>query len=160
MTRMIRVLVALLAVVGMLGCAATVDAEPVAGKAWDQQAVTALAQKLVEAAGDLRQSVRRQPDIQSHGVRRARRQALDDLRVAENSIRSLARQLETGAGPLDTYPTFRRIQLLRRDVARNTQRAALREPTTSKLEAARSILEQLEPYYSAEAKAYADLDQD
>jgi hypothetical protein len=159
MTRKRRVLITLLAAVFMLGSAATVDAEPIAGKAWDQKAATSLSQELVEAAGDLRQSVRRQPDIQSPGIRRARRQALDNLRVAENSIRSLARQLEAGAGPLDTYPTFRRIQLLRGDVARNTQRAALREPTTSKLEAARSILEQLEPYFSAEAKAYAELDE-
>ena len=124
---------------------------------WDQEAVTALAQELVRVAGDLRDSVRRQPETHPLAIRRARHLALDRLRVVQSSVRSLARQLENGAGPLETYPTYRRIQMLRRDIARNARRALLVEPTLTKLEQAREVLEQLEPFFAAEAAAYAEL---
>jgi hypothetical protein len=150
-----RICISLVPLVALaLLVALPVAAEQVEGKAWDQAAVTTLAQELVGAAGDLRDSVRRQPDLQSNSIRRARSQVLDDLRVAQNSIRSIARQLENGNDRLATYPTFRRIQTLRRDIARNAQRAALTEPTPGKLEAARKVLVQLEPFYAEEAAAY------
>jgi hypothetical protein len=155
MKRTMRASLTLLAALCMLlACTSPVASEQAEGKAWDQAAVTALAQELVQAAGDLRDTVRRQPDILSRSVQRARNQTLDDIRVAQGSIRSLARQLENDGDRLSTYPTFRRIQMLRRDIARNVRRAALTEPTPSKLEAARAVLEQLGPFYSAEAAAY------
>ena len=151
-----RASLALLAALGtsFASCATAERAEPAPGKAWDQAAVTTLARELAGVAGDLRQSVRRQPGIRADGIRRARHRALDDLRVAERSIWHLLRQLENGSGQLETYPTFRRIQTVSRDVARNVRRAALTEPTTSKLEAAREVLVRLEPFYAAEAAAY------
>jgi hypothetical protein len=156
MKRTTLVLLVHLAAVGTLQ-ATPVAADEAKGKAWDQAAVTALAQELVRVGGDLRDSVRRKPDVPAIGIRRARSQALDDLRVVQNSIQRLARQLEAGDDQLTTYPTFRRIQTLRRDIAQNARRAALMEPTTSKLESARVILEQLEQFYAAEAEAYDDL---
>jgi hypothetical protein len=138
-----------------LACAGPVAPEQ-AAQEWDQAAVTEVAQQLARVGGDLRSSVRRQPDIQNQGVRRARQQTLDDLRVVQSSVQSLARQLEGGAGRLETYPTYRRIQSLRGRIARNASRALLTEPTTSKLEAARIVLERMEPFYAAEAAAYED----
>ncbi|MBW2697953.1 MAG: hypothetical protein JRE70_15840 [Deltaproteobacteria bacterium] len=120
-------------------------AEPTA---WDQATVTALAEQLASSAGDLRNSVRRAPPLPGLTQRRARAQVLDDLRVAENSINSLARRLAAGAGREDTYPTFRRIRTLRNDIARQVQRAHITEPTISKLEAARELLDQLMPFYA------------
>jgi hypothetical protein len=154
MSRTIWTSVALLTILA-LGCAGPVAPEQ-AQQEWDQAAVTALAQELVQVAGDLRDSARRLPDAHPIGVRRSRHRALDALRVAQGSVRSLARQLEGGAGRAETYPTFRRIQVLRRDIARNAQRSMLREPTLSKLGQTRAVLEKLEPFYAAEAEAYED----
>ena len=157
MRRTICTLLALFTIL-VVSCAGPVAPEQAEAK-WRQDTVTALARDLVGVAGDLRDSVRREPTSVPVGVRRARLQALDDLRVAQGSIRSLARQLEGGAGRVETYPTFRRIQILRRDVARNARRAMLTEPTLSKLEAARELLLKLEPFYAAEATAYeAEID--
>ena len=100
--------------------------------------------------GDLRQSVRRTPPATAGSQRRVRFQALDDLRVAESSINSLARRLESGEGRAETYPTFRRIRTLRNDIAMQARRAHIMEPTLSKLEAAQGLLEQLAPYYQPE----------
>jgi len=141
-----RPALALVASLGML-VALPAAAEP---KEWDQAAVTELAKQLAEAAGDLRQSVRRTPPPPAGSQRRVRFQALDDLRVAENAINSLARRLESGDGREETYPTFKRIRTLRNDIAEQARRADVREPTLSKLETARGLLEQLAPYYEAE----------
>jgi hypothetical protein len=123
-------------------------------KAWDQEAVTALAKELVEVGGDVRDSVRRLPSMPAQGVRRARSRALDDLRVVQNSIRRLARQLDEGGDRLATYPTYRRIRMLSRDIERNLRRAAITEPTTTQVTAARGVIERLEPFYAEEAAAY------
>ena len=136
----------LLTLLGLLFALASA-AEP---KPWDQAAVTELAKQLAESAGDLRNSVRRGPTPPSGSQQRIRYQALDDLRVVASSVNSLARQLESGAGRAETYPTFRRIQMLRNDLAVQARRANITEPTLSKLETARELLEKLSPYYEAE----------
>ena len=118
-------------------------------KEWDQAAVTGIAKELVDAAGDLRQSVRQaSPPPPGSSQRRIHFQALDDLRVIQGSIRSLARQLEGGAGRDETFPTFQRIRTLRNDIAQSARQADVREPTLGKLETAGSLLAQLEPYYA------------
>jgi hypothetical protein len=122
-------------------------AEP---KEWDQAAVTKLARELADAAGDIRRSVRSRPPNDQLNQRRLRQDALDDLRVVENSVNSLASRLEAGEGREETYPTFSRIQRLRARIARNARITPLTEPTVSKLATARVLLEQLEPYYEAE----------
>jgi hypothetical protein len=85
-----------------------------------------------------------------HSQRRVRFQALDDLRVAENSVNRLASRLEGGDGREETYPIFRRIRTLRNDIAAQARRASLTEPTISKLETARELLDQLAPFYAPE----------
>ena len=122
-------------------------AEP---KEWDQETVTTLARDLANAAGDIRRSVRNRPPNDQRNQRRLRQDALDDLRVVENSVNSLANRLEAGEGREETYPTFRRIRRLRARIARNARLTPLTEPTVSKLETARVLLEPLEPYYEAE----------
>ena len=118
---------------------------------WDQVAVTELARQLAAVAGDLRSSVRDAPVAHiGRPQRRARARVLDDLRVAEGSVNSLLRQLEAGAGREETYPTYRRLRILRRDIAQNAQRGRLTEPTLGKLEAARGPLDQLAPFYAPE----------
>ena len=152
MRLMTRPALALLACLGML-VALPALAEP---NEWDQAAVTELAKQLAEAAGDLRQSVRRAAPSNAGSQRRVRFQVLDDLRVAENAVNSLARRLESGEGREETYPTFRRIRTLRNDIAMQARRAFITEPTLSKLETARGLLAQLEPYYAAEEAAEAE----
>ena len=123
-------------------------------KEWDQAAVTALAKQLAAVAGDLRSSVREPSE--AHSGRRQRRwraRVFDDLRVAQGSANSLLRQLETGAGREETYPTYRRLRILIRDIAQNAQRGRLTEPTLGKLEAARGPLDQLSPFYAPEVTA-------
>jgi hypothetical protein len=139
-------------VLALLACLSLLMALPVTAepKEWDQAAVTELAKQLAEAAGDLRVSVRRTPPAIAGSQRSVRFQALDDLRVAESSINSLARRLESGQGREETYPTFRRIRTLRNDIAMQARRAHLMEPTLSKLETARELLEQLAPFYEVE----------
>ena len=120
-------------------------------KEWDQAAVTSLAKQLAAVAGDLRSSVRELPEAHSgRKQRRWRAQVLDDLRVAQGSANSLLRQLEAGAGREETYPTYRRLRMLIRDIAQNAQRGWLTEPTLGKLEAARVPLDQLGPFYAPE----------
>lgn len=120
------------------------------GKAWDQAVVTDLAKQLAETAGDLRTSVRRTPIPQSGSMRRNQFRVLDDLRVISNSINSLARRLESGEGRSETYPTFRRIRMLRNDLAVQVRRVGFGEPTVTKLAAAKGLVDQLNPFYVGE----------
>ena len=122
-------------------------AEP---KQWDQEVVTKLARELADAAGDIRRSVRSRPPSDALNQRRLRQDTLDDLRVVENSVNSLATRLEAGEGREETYPTYSRIRRLRARISRNADLAALKQPTVPKLERARELLEQLEPYYEAD----------
>ena len=115
-------------------------------KEWDQEAVTALAKQLAEAAGDVRSSVRNAPPPPGT-QRRVRHQALDDLRVMENSVNHLARRLEAGEGLDETFGTYQRIRTLRNDIAQQARRANITEPTLSKLETARGLLDELSAYY-------------
>jgi hypothetical protein len=63
--------------------------------------------------------------------------------------------LAAGEGREETYPTFKRIQMLRNDVASRTQRAHLTEPTLSKLAQAAALLTELEPFYAPEEEEQA-----
>jgi hypothetical protein len=65
-------------------------------------------------------------------------------------VNSLHRQLQAGGDRESTYPTFRRIRMLRRDLAQNARRAMITEPTLTKLQQAREILDRMEPFYAAE----------
>jgi hypothetical protein len=102
MKSMMRPALALLAVLVLISLPGPGSAQ---ATAWDQAAVTAIAKQLADAAGDVRESVRLTPSVRPTGNRN-RARALDDLRVLENSVNYLARELEQGKGAEDTYPTY------------------------------------------------------
>jgi len=159
MIRPLRIAVAVLAAAGLLGTPLVAEAAAAEAKEWNQAAVTELARQLAAAAGDLRSSVRRAPQMSPTARnRRTRYRALDDLRVMQNSVNSLVRQLEAGEGREATYPTYRRIGSLRRDIAQSARRAFITEPTLGKLEAARGLLDELAPYYAPEVDADEEIE--
>ena len=147
MTRKTVPAIALLAGLALLVALPAASAEQ---KEWDQVAVTEFAKQLAEAAGSIRQAARRaEPPGPGSGLRLAHLQGLDDLRRLQNSVNSLARQLENGVGREESYPTFRRILTLSNDLAR-TARRFIREPTPpSKLQQAQVALDRLAPFYAA-----------
>jgi hypothetical protein len=118
-------------------------------RAWDQAEVTALADQLFEAVKDLRESVRtaNAPSIAS-GQARATHRLRDELRLIRNEARHLARRLREGAGRDETLPVFRRIEELRRKAAEDARRIMLVQPILDRIDAARSVLEKLAPYYA------------
>lgn len=150
MVRTVSIALALYLAVGLFA-AGPAGAEQ---KEWDQSAVTTIARELAGAAGDLRRSVRQSPQgMQPGRVSRIRFQALDDLRVAENSINSLANRLEGGAGREETRPTYQRIRTLSRDIGQSARQALITEPTLTKLETARELLDRLAPYYETSGES-------
>ena len=122
-------------------------------KEWDQAAVTELAKQLAEVTRSIRQATRRaEPPGHGSGLRLAHLQGQDDLRMLQNSVNSLARQLENGVGREETYSTFRRIRTLRNDLA-ETARRFIREPAPEKLQQVQGALDQLALFYAAEDAA-------
>jgi len=117
--------------------------------AWDQAEVAALADELYEAVKDLRESVRRagDPGVVS-GQARSTHRLRDSLRVIANEARHLATRLHEGAGRDETLPVFQRIGELRLRAAEDARRIDLLQPVRDRIEAARSVLEKLEPYYA------------
>jgi glutamine synthetase type III len=118
-------------------------------RAWDQAEVAALADELYEAVKDLRNSVRKSsnPSIAS-GQARSTHRLLDTLRLIRNESKHLANRLDEGAGRDETLPVFRRIGRLRLEAAEDARRINLLQPVQDRIEAARTVLEKLEPYYA------------
>jgi len=122
-------------------------------KAWDQAAVTALAEELHEAVKGLREAVRRSndPSIAS-GQASSNYRLLDDLRLIRNETRHLADELKAGAGRDATLPVVERIEEIRRDAANEARRIMLQKPTPERIAAARGVLEKIKPYYGLTAQ--------
>jgi hypothetical protein len=118
-------------------------------RTWDLAEVAALADELYEAVKDLRDSARRasDPGIAS-GQARSTHRLLDTLRLIRNESKHLASRLNEGAGRDETLPVFRRIGQLRLQAAEDARRLMLLQPVLDRIEAARSVLEKLEPYYA------------
>jgi hypothetical protein len=118
-------------------------------RAWDQAEAAALADQLYEAVKDLRDSVRKasDPSIAS-GQARATHRLSDTLRLIRNESKHLAARLAEGAGRDETFPVFRRIGQLRLQAAEDARRIMLVQPVLERIDAARSVLEKLEPYYA------------
>ena len=133
-----------------VGFAATgAKAEPAK---WDQKRVTLLAQQLTVAVGELRESIRKQPAITNSPQRKVRYQALDDLATLKQVSGSLARNLKAGMGREETYPTFQRIQTIKRDLQEHGRKADIKVDTLNSYAKAADLLRQLTPYYEEEAK--------
>ncbi len=128
--------------------AAEAGAEPAK---WDQKRVTAIAEKFAKAVADLRETVRKQPPTPNPRQTKLRYQALDDLRLLRQAANNLASDLKAGEGRAETYPGYKRIQLLRRDAEENGRKADIKEDTLARIAAAQDLLRQLAPYYEEEA---------
>lgn len=136
-------------VIGLLLPLVAAAEEPVP---WDQARVTALAGQLHEGVKGLREEIRSQSrDI---GTMRAWAyyRLLDELRLIERESRYLHRALESGASREETLPTYARIAVLRRDCAEEMRRQPLEGPALERVERARSVVEEMDPYYGFDPK--------
>jgi len=117
-------------------------------KAWDQKAVTAIATKLAATLHDLRVNVRRNPQMtKGSPARQAQFTARESLRLLVITSQRLSSQLQAGEDRDATLPTYRRLQMLRRDAEQDARRANIPAPTLDKIASAQTLLDQLAPYF-------------
>lgn len=114
---------------------------------WDQARVTALAGQLHEGVKGLRDEIRSQPRDIGTMHAWAHYRLLDDLRLIDRESRYLHQALESGASREETLPTYARIAVLRRDCAEEMRRQDLQAPALERIGEARSVVEQMDPYY-------------
>jgi hypothetical protein len=119
---------------------------------WDQKRVTSIAQQLAAAVGQLYDIVSKQPASANTPQRKVRYQALDDLRTLKQVSGSFARNLKDGKGREETYPTYQRIQTIRRDLEEHGRRADVKLDTLNSYAKVADLNRQLGPYYEEEAK--------
>lgn len=118
-----------------------------AGEAWDQPGVTALAGKLHHGVAGLRQEIRSVSRDVGTGQARAYYRLVDNLRVIERETRYLHGVLVEGAGLDETLSLYVRIAILRRDCAEEMRRQFLGSSALERIDQARSIVKQMDPYY-------------
>jgi hypothetical protein len=121
---------------------------------WDQARVTAIAVELSESVAKAALEVEKQKggrvDVSKE---RAFYEFREDMRLAKNTSRHLAKELQDGKGREETYPTFKRLKTLRNDAAENARRADMPDSTMAAITAAGGLLNRLRPYYEEEPKA-------
>jgi len=120
---------------------------------WDQKRVASLAHQLAAAVGDLRETVRKQPEMPNAPKRKVRYQALDDLRTLKQVCDNFARDLKAGRNHDQTEPTYQRIQTIRRDLEENGRRADIKLDTLNSYAKVADLNRQIRPYYEGEEKA-------
>jgi len=126
------------------------------GKPWDQKEVTAVAAKLAKALKDLHLTVKQSPEAQLGSTqRRAQYQAREDLKLLVTVSQRLASQLQAGDDKDATLPTYKRLQLIRREAEEHGRKANIPAPSLEKVVSARAQLDQLEPFYEDAAPADA-----
>ena len=119
---------------------------------WDQKAVTAIAVKLDRTLRNLKFTVRRNPQATlGSPLRRAQFQARESLSLLVSASRRLSTQLQAGDDLDATLPTFRRLQMLRRDAERAGRRANMPAATLNQVVNAQALIEQLVPFYGQAA---------
>ena len=114
---------------------------------WDQTRVTALAVQLSDVAAELQTAFRREPPQSIGAQARARASFLDSLRVFRTETRSLAAELEAGAGLDETWPIARRLRVVIRDLREEGRRISLKEPSLGHARRAEELIAQLKPFY-------------
>jgi hypothetical protein len=118
---------------------------------WDGKKAAAAATALAEAVDGLRTALRQQPPpgagIAPGGGSQARYRLRDRLRLMESESRHLRDELARGASRDETFPTFERINEIRRDAVVQGERMFLAEPVKQKIIAAREPLHELAGYY-------------
>jgi hypothetical protein len=120
------------------------EGEPVR---WDQARVTKIAQELAVAAREAREAVRKSPLDQNIGQRTTFYELQEDIRLAENSARHLAEELEAGKDAAQTRATFDRIGSLRLSAEENGRRTLIEAAVMDALVKAGELHNRLKPYY-------------
>jgi hypothetical protein len=120
-------------------------AEPVS---WNQQAVTAIAAELEKTVMDVHCEVKKDPSARlGSPTRRAQYQAREDLKLLVSVSRRLASQLAAGEDKEATLPIYARLRMIQRDAEEAGRKAHILAPDLEKVASARSLLDQLGPYY-------------
>ena len=120
-------------------------AEPVP---WDQKAVTAIAVKLEQELRGLSITVRRSPQLPTGSAgRRAQFQARENVRFLVQVSARLASQLQAGEDKDATLPTYRRLQMTRRDAEQSARRIDIPTATLERIVKAQGLVDQLSPFY-------------
>jgi hypothetical protein len=118
---------------------------------WDPPRVNGIAKELADAVAKATVEVEKQKggrvDVSKE---RAYYEFREDMRLAKNTSRHLAKELEAGKGRDETYPTFKRLKTLRNDAAENARRADMPDSTIAAITAAGALLNRLRPYYEEE----------
>lgn len=121
---------------------------------WDQPRVTTIATELSDAVAKASVEVDKQKGSRVDvGKERAYYEFREDMRLAKNTARHLAKELQSGKGREETYPTFRRLKTLRNDAAENARRADMPESALAAITSAGELLNRLRPYYEEEPTA-------
>jgi hypothetical protein len=144
------VAIAALALVGTSGLARHAAAQT---QAWNQEVVTTTAGELEDAVSGLRDVIRGSPNLDIPTKRRKMYQIMDNLRMIEGSATSLHASLKKGAGMEETLPTYKRLQQLRRETEVIAQQVDITAVTKPKLDKAKDLLTQIEPFYPEEPKS-------
>jgi len=120
-------------------------AEPVP---WDQKTVTAIAEKLAQELRGLSVTVRRSPQLPTGSSgRRAQFQARENVRLLVWVSARLASQLQAGDDKDATLPTYRRLQMTRRDAEQSARRIDIPTATLERIVKAQDLVDQLSPFY-------------
>ncbi|MBW2270128.1 MAG: hypothetical protein JRH16_16295 [Deltaproteobacteria bacterium] len=115
---------------------------------WDQERVTALAEKLAKAVKELYDAEYKAPDSFSGiGGGSERHEFMDRLRLIEHESRHLAASLEKGAKAKSTKGSVLRIRELNDDLAMYGRRMALLDPVLANFAAFEDLLDQILPFY-------------
>jgi hypothetical protein len=142
---------AALGLVGALAVAAVSVGAAAELAKWDQKRVTAIATELADAVSKAALEVEKgkgsRVDI---GKERAFYEFVEDMRLAKNTSRHLAKELQDGKARDETYPTYRRLKTLRNDAAESARRAVTPDSTIDAITAAGELMNRLRPYYEEE----------
>ena len=116
--------------------------------AWDQKAVTGIATKLATSVKDLNLTVKKNPDAQvGSPQRRAQYSARESVKLLVTISQRLASQLKADEDKDATLPTYKRLQLIRRDAEEDGRKGNIPAPTLEKVVAMQALMDQLAPYY-------------
>jgi hypothetical protein len=119
---------------------------------WDQAKVTALAKELAAATQDLYDTFYKQPvpgagSMQSRGYQRLKQKT----RVIRMESQSLANALEKGESREETLPIYESLMEMVRAAREDAEGVFTTMDVNEKATRARTILNQLSPYYDPDA---------
>ena len=140
------------ALVALATLALAAPVEAAAVQPWDQAKVTELGQQLEATTKELSDTFRRQPPpTVGSGQARSYYRLQQQIRQIRTEARSLSRALQKGAGHDETLPGFENMMQTIRLAQDEARRVFSTTEVRDKAAAAREVLNQLLPYYDAEA---------